>query len=52
MVRLAEGSIKCEQHQNKVEDREAEIAKAKLPRERPGISSEALARAEQLLHLM
>jgi hypothetical protein len=52
MVRLAEGSIKCEQHQNKVEDRAAEIAKAKLPRERPGISDEALAIAEAKLRLM
>ena len=52
MVRLAEGSIKCEVHQIKEEDREEQKTKAALPREQRGISEEALARAEERLRLM
>ena len=52
MVRLAEGSIKCGEHHTQVEDREAAIAKANLPCERLGISSEALAIAEEKLRLL
>ena len=53
MVRLSEGSIKCEQHQSQEEDRQAQKAKTAIPlHERGGISDEALARAEEKLRLM
>jgi hypothetical protein len=52
MVRLAEGSIKCEQYQTQEEERQAQKVKAALPRERPGISDEALALAEEKLRLL
>jgi hypothetical protein len=52
MVRLAEGSIKCEEHKTKADDREAQITKAALPPEKRGISDEALAAAERKLRLL
>jgi hypothetical protein len=52
MVRLAEGGIKCDLHQEHHQDRAAEAAKQKSVGERPGISEEALSHAEQKLKLL
>ena len=52
MVRLAEGSIKCDLHRNHQQERAAEVAKQKNPAERPGISDESLRAAEEKLRLL
>ena len=52
MVRLAEGSIKCDQQEAQEADRQAQMAKAAIPLHKRGISDEALALAEAKLNLM
>jgi hypothetical protein len=52
VVRLAEGSIKCEEHKTKEDEREAQKNKAARRKEKPGISEEALAAAEASLQLL
>jgi len=52
MVRLAEGTIKFDEHTTSDQERQAALAKARLPREKRGISEEALALAEAKLNLM
>ena len=52
MVKLADGEIKCERHQNLQDDRAAAAAKQKAPGEKPGISDESLRVAEEKLKLM
>ncbi len=52
MVRLAEGSIKCDEYKTREQEHQAEMAKAAIPPEKPGISDEALAIAENKLRLL
>jgi hypothetical protein len=51
MVKLAEGEIKCEQHQAVMQDRAA-TAKRTASGEKPGVSEESLRAAEQKLRLL
>ena len=52
MVRLAEGTIKFDEHTTFHQERQAALAKARLPREARGISAESLALAEARLNLL
>ncbi|HVV01756.1 MAG TPA: phage protein Gp27 family protein [Verrucomicrobiae bacterium] len=52
MVRLAEGSIKFDQHTSAERERQAAAAKASLPPEQRGVSAGALAKAEAKLNLL
>jgi hypothetical protein len=52
MVRLAEGTIKFDQHTITEQERQAAAAKASLPPGRRGISEQALKEAEARLNLL